>query len=57
MLKKRIYKLMCCFCNWLQKQLYDEYTYQELESRALHLENEVEELKYELEYMREGRLA
>lgn len=46
------YKMMCAFCNWLQKRLYDEYTYQELEFRALRFENQIAELQEELEYLK-----
>ena len=46
------YKLMCKFSEWLQNKLYDDYTYQELQDRALSLENQLDELQGELEYLR-----
>lgn len=48
-----IYNLQCKFCDWLQKQLYDEYTWQELEDKCYQLESKVEELESQLEYYEE----
>ena len=51
MLEKLIYK----FADWLFKKLYDEPTYNELETKVYRLERENEELKEQVEYYEEVR--
>ena len=45
-----IYKQLCRFCTWLQLQLYDDYTWQELDMLRIDNKRKIEELQDEVDY-------
>lgn len=49
-LSNHIYKTACNLCEWLQKQLYDEKTWQELEDENNTLQSKIEDLENKVEY-------
>lgn len=42
------------FAEWFFKKLYDEPTYEELETKVYRLEREIDELEEEVDYYKEA---